>query len=108
MLEEFRSSVLSRAFNRNFQENPESHILQDRMQKVNSMVNDLKSKSNEHSRYLRELVEKHSQYNSSVEGLMGWLPDAERKFNNLENEPIGADPITIKKQIEHLKVRGHG
>ena len=105
MLEEFRTKTLSRSFNRNFQENQESHILQDRMQKVNSMVNDLKTKSNEHGRYLRELIEKHSQYNSSVVSLMGWLPDAERKLNNLENEPIGADPITIKKQIEHLKVR---
>ena len=38
---------------------------------------------------------------------MSWMPDAERKLRNLENEPIGADPITIKKQIEHLKVRGH-
>lgn len=100
----FRSNVLSRQFNRSFQETPESNIIRDRLTDINETVERMRVTSASHGDLLRLLVEKHERYNNSVDSFGRWLSGAEDKLASLGKEPIGGEPVIIKKQIDRVVV----
>ena len=104
-LTDFRNTVLPRTFTRNFQENPQPEVMRNCISTINDRMDTLKTTSSELGERLRDLVNKHEQYNSAVDGFNGWCGDAEKKLGVLEKEPVGTEPVSIMKQIDRVKVR---
>ncbi|XP_071485352.1 microtubule-actin cross-linking factor 1-like [Diadema antillarum] len=102
-LADFRNTALPRTFTRNFQENPEPDVMRNRISAINDRMDTLKTESTALGERLHDLVTRHENYNSAVDGFNGWCGDAERKLASLEKEPIGTEPVSIMKQIDRVK-----
>ncbi|XP_033113685.1 microtubule-actin cross-linking factor 1-like [Anneissia japonica] len=103
-LSDFRTSVLPKEFNKNFQENPEPEVIMTTVGDLNDRYSQLKLTSNDYMKYLSELVEKHRHFNTLVESTYRWLGDISTDLDRLLKEPIGSDPNMIQRQINRLKV----
>ena len=103
----FRDAVLPRQFNRTFSENPESNIIRDKLSKISSRYDRLKGQTSDATTDLRDVVERQQQFQDVADTLSIWLQDAEGSFRSIQKEPIGADPVTVQKQIDRLKVHDH-
>ena len=71
---------------------------------INDRMDTLKTSSDTLGDRLQDLVAKHDKHNSAVDGFNDWCGDAEKKLSALEREPVGSEPVFIKKQIDRVKV----
>lgn len=77
------------------------------MTSINEAVEKMRVTSTKHGELLRLLVEKHERYNHSVDSFGRWLSGAEDKLGSLRKEPVGGEPVIIKKQIDRVMVSHH-
>ena len=103
-LQEFRTSVLPREFNRTFEEDPETDELKDQLNGVNDRFDRLKVRSGVHTERLSDLVKKHRAFKRNADGTSEWLEDTRFKLDELLEEPIASDPIALQEQINDLQV----
>ena len=103
-LSEFRATVLPREFNRSFTESPETQTINNKLKDFSDRFNELKRTSAKHTEFLQDLVQRHQTYKKASETMLDWLPGAEKVVDNLTKEPIGADPISVQKQIDKVEV----
>lgn len=101
----FRDAALPRQFNRTFTENPDSNIIRDKLGKISTRYDRLKVTATDTTNALRDVVEKQQKFQDVADSLGIWLQDAEGSLKVLQKEAIGADPATVQKQIDRLKVR---
>lgn len=104
-LQVFRESALPRQFARSFNEDPETNIIHAKLGDISKRFEQLKAQGTEQTNLLREVVEKQQRYGDLVDDMNNWLHDAESSLKNMQRDPVGTDPVTVRRQIDALKVR---
>ncbi|PIK50370.1 putative nesprin-1 [Apostichopus japonicus] len=71
---------------------------------ISKRFEQLKAQGTEQTNLLREVVEKQQRYGDLVDDMNNWLHDAESSLKNMQRDPVGTDPVTVRRQIDALKV----
>ncbi|XP_041483740.1 microtubule-actin cross-linking factor 1-like isoform X4 [Lytechinus variegatus] len=101
-LREFRNRVASREFMRSFQENKESGVIFQTLADFHARYERLRTACFDHGDLLGKLVEKHTKYWGRVGTTQDWLQGANDSLREIMKEPICAETVSIRRQIEKL------
>ena len=102
-LQDFRSQIMSRQFNRTFREAPDTNQVRDKLKDMNTRYDKLQADSSGHYEMLTDLLEKLNVYNGSVDYMNDYLTDSYDTLNRLTKEPVGLEPEYVQKQIDRLQ-----
>ena len=104
-LADFRDvTSTARQFLRTFQENPESHIIQDKLNDINDRYSRLKQRCNEHTQRILQLLGLHEKYRFASETVTTWIEEVMITIQDAEKQPIAEDSSQVQEQIDQLRV----
>ena len=103
-LADFRQRVMSKQFQRSFQENPDQEHLNRILEDLTARYEKLKVGCFDHGRHLQRLMDKHKLYWDKSDDTNAWLQEREETLQKLLHKPIGAETDTIKRQIDELDI----
>ena len=103
-LAQFRNTVLPREFSRQYQENPDTNIIQTNLSDMNDRYSQLKTDSTNFLNHLTDVAHRQKQHHKAVGYMDGWLTNARSSLDQIMREPVAAEPADIQRQIDNLKV----
>lgn len=90
---------------RNFREEPDSHIISDKLNDINDRYAKLKMRCNEHTQRILNLLGLHEKWRFSTEAVTTWIEDIHVTIQDMEREPIAEDRTRVQEQVDQVRVR---
>ncbi|XP_002733970.2 uncharacterized protein LOC100375618 [Saccoglossus kowalevskii] len=103
MIVEFRTTVLPRQFNREYEEEPELETVKHKMTEITTRYKKLTVEYTKHIEKLIVLIEKHTTFESTVDAVSPWLRKTEDEATKEKKKPVPTKPDSVQKRVDQLK-----
>nr|XP_006813086.1 PREDICTED: dystonin isoform X1 [Saccoglossus kowalevskii] len=102
-LSEFRTNKIPKSFTKNFTEAPETSLLKNRVNDINERYKKLKTNCKDLVSKLKAIDNKGKKYQEALDNVLPWLQQTEEELKKVLEEPVGAEPKVVQKQVDKVK-----